>query len=129
MPRQVELNRIFRSHDVGFDRVQRLQSGVESVCLTTSRWSSDQDHAVGFGNISLELGERFRFETELRHVEHQVLFVQQTKHDLFAKQSRQGRNAEVEFTRTRIDFHFDLDAAVLRQTFLRDVELRHDLDA
>src|SRR5205814_4335082 len=43
---QVELDRVFSRHDVCFDGVQRLQRGVERVCLTASRWSSNEDHAV-----------------------------------------------------------------------------------
>src|SRR5215208_2915840 len=115
---KVELDRVFRGHDVRLDLVQRLESRVERVCLTTSGWSSHQDHTVRLRDVSLKLDERFRLETELGHVEHEVLFVQQAEHDFFAKQSRKSRDAEVELTRTRVDSHFDLDTAVLRQTLL-----------
>src|SRR6185369_10488131 len=126
---KVELHRIFRSHDVGVDCVQRLERGVQRVCLTASCWTSYQHHPVRLRNVSLELRERLRLKTELGHVEHEVLFVQQAEHDFFAKQSGESRNAKVELAGTRVDFDFDLDATVLRQTLLGDVELRHDLDA
>ncbi len=74
--RKVELNRVFRSHDVRLDRVQWLKRGIERVCLTASSWSSDEHHAVRLRNISFELNQRFRFESEFGHVEHEVLFVQ-----------------------------------------------------
>src|SRR6185369_2246145 len=96
---QVELHRVFRSHDVGLDRVQRLERGVERVCLTTSCWTSDQHHSIRLRDISFELRQRLRLETELGHVEHEVLFVEQTKHDFFAKECGQSRNAEVELAR------------------------------
>src|ERR1044071_5999102 len=73
--RQVELDRVFGGHDVCIDRVQRLERGVERVCLTASCWTSYQHHSVRLGDVSLELDERFRLETELGHVEHEVLFV------------------------------------------------------
>src|SRR6185369_8108147 len=41
---------------------------------------------------------------------------------------RQCRNAEIQFTRAVVDLDLDLDAAVLRQALLGDVELRHDLE-
>src|SRR5262249_7589686 len=126
---KIELDRVLRGHDVGVDCVQRLERRVERVRLTASRWTSNQHHPVRLRNISPELRERLRLKTELGHVEHEVLFVQQAEHDFFAKQSGESRNAEVEFARTRVDLHFDLDTAVLRQTLLGDVELRHDLDA
>src|SRR5215213_4757015 len=115
---KVELDRVFRGHDVRLLLVQRLESRVERVCLTTSGWSSHQDHPVRLRNVSLKLDERFRLETQLGHVEHEVLFVQQAEHDFFAKQSRKSRDAEVELTRTRVDSHFDLDTAFLSQTLL-----------
>src|SRR5215216_6359333 len=89
-PGKVEFNRILRGHDVGLNRIQRLERGVECVCLTASGWTSNEDHAVRLGNISLELLQRLRLETKLGHVEHEVLFVQQAEHDFFAKQSRES---------------------------------------
>jgi len=64
----------------------------------------------------LKLNQRLRFESELRHVEHQVLFVEQTKHDFLAKECGKCRYTKIELTRTGVDFDFDLNATVLRQT-------------
>src|SRR6185369_5610227 len=93
---EIELHRIFRRHDVGVDRVQRLERGVERVRLTASGWTSNQHHSVRPRDIAFELLERLRFKTELGHVKHEVLFVQQAEHDFFAKQSGKSRDAEVE---------------------------------
>ena len=78
---------------------------------------------------ALELGERLGLEAEPRHVEHQLVLVEQTHDDLLAEQRRQHRDAEVDLLRHAALVEADLDAAVLRQPLLGDVELRHDLDA
>src|SRR6185369_12723622 len=77
---QVELHRIFRSHGVGVDRVQRLERGVKRVRFTASGWTSNEDHPVRLRDIPFELIKRLRFKTELGHVKHEVLFVQQAEH-------------------------------------------------
>jgi hypothetical protein len=66
---------------------------------------------------------------ELRHVEHQLLLVEETHDDLLAEERRQAGDAEVDVAVDALILETDLDAAVLRQALLRDVELRHDLDA
>ncbi len=68
-------------------------------------------------------------EAELRHVEHQLLLVEQAEHDLLAEERGERGDAEVELARAAVDLELDLDAAVLRQALLGDVELGHDLDA
>ena len=126
---QVEFDRVFSRHDVGIDRVERLQGRIKSVGLTTTRWTSNQNHAVRFGDVALELDQRFGFETQFGHVEHQVLFIEKTEHDFFSEQGWQRRNAEIQFARACINLHLDLDAAVLRKTLLRNVQLGHNFDA
>src|SRR5207245_7661699 len=84
--RQIKFDRVFRRHDVCVDRIQRLQSRVKSVRLTTSRRAGDEHHAVRFRDVSLEFDERLGFETEIRHVEHQLLFIEQAKYDLLSEQ-------------------------------------------
>ena len=51
--------------------------------------------------------------------------VEDAQHDALAVQRRQGRDAQVDL----LAHHPQLDAAVLRQAALGDVELGHDLDA
>ena len=75
----------------------------------------------------MNISETLLLKTELGHIEHQLVFIKQTKHDFFAEKRRQGRNAEIEFARAIVDLDLDLDASVLRQAFFGNVELRHDL--
>ena len=83
----------------------------------------------GFWIASSKLGERLRLEAELGHVEHQLVLVEQPHDDLLAEQRRQARHAEVDLLRPAGVVEADLDAAVLRQPLLGDVQLGHDLDA
>src|SRR5262245_26565001 len=126
---EVEFNRVFCRHNICLNGIERLKCGIESVCLTATGWSGNEDHSVRLGNIALKLDQRVGLKSQLCHVEHEVLLVQETENDFFAKQGGQRRNTKVELTRTRVVFDFDLNATVLRQPFFRDVEFRHDLDA
>ena len=74
---QLELDRIFGRHDVGIGLVQPRDGGIQSVGLARSRRPGDQHHSVGLQNRFLELDQRLGLETELGHVEAQVLFVEQ----------------------------------------------------
>ena len=65
-------------------------------------------------------------EAELGHVELQVRLVEQAQDDLLAEDRRQHGDAEVHVL---AGAELELDAAVLRQAPLGDVERRHDLDA
>ena len=89
--------------------------------------TSTMPHGLAIAISSLL--QRLRLEAELRHVEHQLVFVEQTQDDLLAEERRQARHAEVDLLERAVDREPDLDAAVLRQALLGDVELRHDLDA
>ena len=55
--------------------------------------------------------------------------IEQTEHDLFAEERRQHRDTEVDVALRAAVVEAGLDAAVLRQPLLGDVEPRHDLDA
>src|SRR6266567_2371371 len=96
--------------------------------LTTSGRTGYQHHAVWLSDVALKLHQRFRLKTEIRHVKHELLFVQQAKHNLFTEQRWQGRNTEIEFTRARVHLDANLDATVLRKTLFRYIQLGHDLD-
>src|SRR5581483_5427075 len=127
--RQVELDRILRGHDVHFRRVHLRECGVERVRLPRSRRTGDEHHAPRLEDRLLELRERLRLEAELRHVEAEVVLVEQTKDDLLSEQRRQNRDAEVELFVLVLELHLQLDASVLREALLGDVELRQNLHA
>ena len=103
MPVQIEFDRVFGGHDVGFRRVQTLQRRVERGCFSRPRRPGHQHHPVRLGDVALEFFEALGLKPELGHVEPQVLFVQQTKHHLFAEYRRQRRDAEIEFARALVE--------------------------
>src|SRR5258706_272981 len=125
---QVKFDRILGRHDICFRGVQRLQGRIKRIRLTRTRRSRDQNHPIRVGDRTLEFLKALRLEPELCHVEHQLVFIKQTKHDLFAKERGECRYTKIELARTVVDLDLDLDASVLRQAFLGNVELRHDLE-
>ena len=65
-------------------------------------------------------------EAELGHVELQVRLVEEAHDDLLAPERGQHAHAEVHLAPLA---ELELDAPVLRQAALGDVELAHDLEA
>ena len=128
-PGQVELHRVLGGHDVGVGLVERGDRGVERVGLARSGGARDQHDAVGLGDRALEALERVRLEAQLGHVQHELRLVEQPQHDLLAPEGGQRGDAEVHVAAAVLDLEADLDAAVLGQALLRDVQLGHDLDA
>ncbi len=86
----------------------------------------DQKNSVRQRRVILHAVEHVLVEAEaFQIVEIAGRAVQQTHHDAFAVKRGQRGNAEVDFAAQR----FDLDAAVLRQAALGDIQLRHQLHA
>ena len=102
---------------------------VKRVGLPAAGRAGHEHHPPRALNGGLELDERLGLEAEFRHVEHELVLVEETHDDLLAEERRQHGHAEVDFFRRTVLGEPDLDAAVLRQPLLRDVELGHDLDA
>src|SRR6266513_2229906 len=126
---QVEFDRVFCGHDVRGDGIERLERGIKGVGFAAARRSGNEYHSVRPRNVALKLDERLGLKSEIRHIKHQFFFVEQTKHNLFAEEGRQRGNAKVELAGARVYLDPHLDATVLRQELLRDIELRHNLDA
>ena len=87
---QLELDRVFRRHDVGVGPCSASRS-MNRECWSC-RFRSGRSPAPcrkASEMLRLELGQRLRLETELGHVEHQVFLVEQTQHDFFAEQRGQ----------------------------------------
>jgi hypothetical protein len=74
----------------------------------------------------LEQRQRLGLEAELGHVELQVALVEEPHDDLLAEQRGQHGHAVVHLAALA---ELELDATVLRQAPLGDVEARHDLHA
>ena len=99
---------------------------VERRRLAGAGRAGHEHHAEGLVDAALEVLELRHLEAELRHVELQVPLVEEPQHDLLAEERRQHRHAEVHLLAAP---ELELDAPVLRQPPLGDVELRHDLEA
>ncbi len=126
---EIELDRILDGDDVDLGRVDARQRAVERVGLARAGRPGDQHHAVRLEDRLLEPAQRLGLEAELRHVEHQVVLVEEAHDDLLAEERGQHRDAEVEVLDPVGDPGLHLDAAVLGQPLLGDVEPGHDLEA
>ena len=120
---QVVLDRILGRHDVHVRRVDGVDARVERGGLAGSGRSSDQHHAVRLVDRGVELVEAPVVEAELRQIELQRLLVENSENRLFAEDRGECRDAEIDLAIAVAE----LDAAVLRQPALGDVEVRHDL--
>ncbi len=123
---EVELDRVLGGGDVLGYLVQFGKSGVKRNGLAATGRPGDEHHAERLVDLTLEVGERFRLVPKLGHVQLQVALVQKTQNDLLAEEGREHRDTVVHVLAAA---KLDLDAAVLRQAALGDVELAHDLDA
>ena len=73
----------------------------------------------------VELAASVLWKAERVEVHDDARAVEDTEHDALAVERREGRDAEIDL----FPHEPELDAPVLRQPALGDVELRHDLDA
>ena len=95
------------------------------VVLPSPVGPGHQQDAVGPREQRVEALQRVGFETHLLEAEAHARTIQHPHHDAFAVDGGHGRNAQVQFAA----LDPDLDAAVLRQAPLRNVEVRQQLDA
>ena len=125
-PVEVELDGILGRTDVRRALVELREGGVQGGRLARPGRARDEDHPEGPRDHLLVLGENGLLEAQLRHVELQVGLVEESEDDLLAPEHRQHADAEVHLLAAP-ELH--LDATVLGQTPLRDVEVAHDLEA
>ncbi len=123
---EVEFDRVLGGGDVLRGLVQLRQRRIEGNRLAAAGRPGDQHHAEGLVDRLLEMLERRRLVPQLGHVQLQAGLVQEAEDDLFAEQGRQHGDAEIHVLAAA---QLDLDAAVLGQPALGDVQLRHDLEA
>jgi hypothetical protein len=124
-PVEVVLHRVLRRHDVHLVGVHLGQRRVEGGGLPGPRGTRHQHHPVRVGDGVHEVLLRLLLEAELGQVEGQVPLVQDTEHDLLAEDHREGGDPEIHHP----VLHPQLDAPVLGNPSLGDVEVRQDLDA
>ena len=120
------LDGILDGDDLLVGEVDALQGRVERGGLAGTGGSGDEKNAVGQRGVILHAPEHAFVKTQAAEiVEVARRAVEQTHDDAFAIECGQRRDAQIDFAAE----HLDLDAAVLRQAALGDVELRHQLDA
>ena len=122
-PRQVVLDRVFGGRDVHTRLVDLGQCRVERRRLPRSGRAGDVDDAVGLRDHLAHERQRRRVPDQFVEAEARVRFVEETHDDLLAPLPRHGRHAKVD----RLALHRHADAAVLRQSLFRDVELAENL--
>ena len=124
--RDADFDRVLGGGDVALLGVEDVQAGVQRHRLARAGGAGDQDHAVGLGEgVEVEL-LLVLLVAQLVDAQLGGAAVQQSQHHLLAEQRRAGGDAEVHLLGLG---DVELDAPVLRQAALGDVELGHDLEA
>ena len=124
-PEEVVLNGILSSHDIRVTGVDLGQRGVQRCRFSRARGSGDEHHAIRIGDRFHELAFGPWLDAEFFQVEREVALVENPQHHFLAEQRRQHAHAEVDDLLTNLE----LDAPVLRDTALSNIERRHDLEA
>jgi len=101
----------------------RAERRVEGRALARAGRAGDQDRAVGLLESILEATPRLALHAEIVEAALGVAFVEDADRRPLAPLGRQGRHTQVDAAL----LDRDADPAVLRNTFLGDVELAHDL--
>jgi len=123
---EIDFGRIFGRRDIAVFGVQNIETRIQRYGLAATRGTSHQDHALGFGEVAQIGFPLHRFVAERIDAQHGAGRIEDTRDDLFAEQRRAGADAEVDRAGFR---QAHLDASVLGDASLCDVESRHDLEA
>jgi hypothetical protein len=122
---QVVLDGVFHGGDVHFRVVDFTEHGVEGGALAAAGRTGDEHDAVGLMQRRAVVLQHLVAEAELLERDQVIAVVDDADHDLLAELARHGRDAQID--RAILQQH--VDAAVLRQAALGDVQPGHDLDA
>ena len=130
MPAELIFDRVLDGDDLVFRGLDLGERRVERRGLARAGRPGDEHHAVRLLDELAELDQHLVIEAE--DVEAEVLelrvhrlLVEDSDDAIFAVRGRDDRDAEVDGAAGQAQ----LEAAVLRDALLGDVELRHDLDA
>ena len=118
------LDRVLDRKDVARLAVQPPERRVERRALARAGRSGDQRHAVRARDGRLVVGELPLRETEVRELQQFGMARQQAQHDFLSVDRRKRRDTQVELALAPVVE----DAPVLRQTALRNIQVRHNLD-
>ena len=108
---------------VGF--VDEVQTGIQRGRLAGAGRAGDEKDAVGHADDALHDRLVITEEAELGQAEREAFLVENTHDDGLAVGGRQGGNTQVDL----LAGGGDLNAAVLRDAFLGDGDVGHDLQA
>ncbi len=122
---QLVFDRIFDGNDIALGRIELCQSGVERGRLAAAGRPGHQHHPVRQFERPFETRSDILGQTQFFVVEIDRGAVEHAQHDLLAVERGHRRYPEIDL----VAAHRQLDAAILRQPALGDVEPRHDLDA
>src|SRR5207248_1892269 len=101
-----------------------IEGTVERGGLTGAGWSRDQDNSVRSINHLPKSVVGVRQHPDVCEVEDHPALVEKTEDDAFSMNHRDDGDADIDFA--VVDAH--LDAAILGQAFLGDVQPGHDLE-
>ena len=125
-PVHLIFHRIFDGDDLLVGLIDALQRGIERGRFAAAGGAGHQKNAVRQRRVMLHAREHVLVEAQPPQiVEIARRAVEQAHDDAFAVERGQRGNAQIHFAAQ----HLDLDAAVLRQAALGDVQLRHQLHA
>src|SRR6185369_13958027 len=121
-PSELILDRIFNRDDFPNLIIDLIKRGVQRRGLPAAGGTGYQDDSVRQAKYATERFEFALIQTEFAHAAKGRVLPQQPQNYRFAVQHRNNRDANVHFAVVEADF----DAAILRQPFLRDVEMAED---
>ena len=118
-------DRIFDGKQLQFRTIEMLQRRVKRCRFSASGRAGHKDDTVRQRHQAMQVGLRCLIKAKLREIELDARAVENSHHNTFAEDRRQRRNTNIDLDAT----HGRLDAAIMRQSSLGDIELGHDLDS
>ncbi len=122
---EVVLDGVLDGDDLEFRADDGGEGGIEGGGLAGAGGAGDEEDAVGPVNEALEGAEGSLVHAELLEGEEDVGLVEEAHDDALAEEHGDDGDADVHLAAA----HVELDAAVLGDAALRDVQVREDLDA
>ncbi len=123
---QVDLHRVFGGGDVYLGGVENIEAGIERDRFARAGGAGHQDHPLWLGEGAQVLRLLPVIKAELLDIKACRRGVEQTDNDLLPPHGGQGINPHIHRLVAR---QLQLDAAILWQPPLGNIEPRHDLEA
>jgi hypothetical protein len=124
-PSQLVFDRILDRENLDRGSIDLLEHGIERRRLARAGRTRDEDDPIRLCHQSPEALNLVGIEAEFRKVEFDPAAVQHTQGHRFPVHGRNGGDAEIDV----MTAEGELDASVLGQAPLRDIEMGHDFDA